>query len=96
MSTYEEGMLEASKVDNATDGMSHPCWSTPINGYKHSWRETGFCAGCGEECDHEDRTIASDHHGTYEVCVDCNKDIEYDDGDRAYDTWKDDRLERGL
>lgn len=97
MSTYEDGMLAASKVDNADTGPAshHPCYGGEGKPLRHSWRETGFCADCDEQCDHEDRTIASDHHGTYEVCADCNMDIEPDDGDREYDAWKDDRLEAG-
>lgn len=99
MSTYEDGMLAASKVDNASTGSrqdEHPCWAGKSLSYQHNWNSQGICSDCEERCPHDETTDVADYEGKmFEVCVECNADVEYDDGDRAYDAWKDDRLEAG-
>lgn len=99
MSAHEDGMREASKVDNASTGSredEHPCGGTGTSA-KHSWNAQGICSDCEERCPHDETTDVADYEGRmFEVCVECNADVEDDDGDRAYDAWKDDRLERGL
>ena len=98
MSTYEDGMLDASKVDNADTGPAshHPCYGGEGKPLRHSWNSQGICSDCEERCPHDETTDVADYEGKmFEVCVECNADVEYDDGDRAYDAWKDDRLEAG-
>lgn len=52
---YDQGMSiypdPSFAVDNATDGVSHPCQSS--KGMSHCYDATGLCEDCGAVCDHD-------------------------------------------